>query len=232
LSEITDRIDREIPRVDLHIHTSWTDGAHGVGEMFEQACRLNLEAVLFSEHARRTSIDWFGRFAREVRALPRESCLALVGVEAGVKNFKGDLDLDEEITSLCDLVMGSVHRFPGKNGTPLSFEEVSPDKALDTEFRLAEALLDNPGIHILGHPFGMCYAMFGRTPSKDMLARLMEKAARNNVAFEINSKYHPDPWALIRLCKDVGARISLGSDAHSRSRIGGIIQVLERERDK
>lgn len=232
MSEITDRIEREIPRVDFHIHTSWTDGAHGVGEMFEQARRLNLEAVLFSEHARGTSIDWFREFAREVRALPGEACSALVGVEAGVKDFNGNLSVGEDITSLCDLVIGSVHRFPGKNGEPMSFDEVPPDKALDMEFRLAEALLDNPGIHILGHPFGMCYARFGLAPSVDMVVRLMEKAAGNNVAFEINSKYHPDPWAFIRLCKDVGARISLGSDAHSRNELGGIIQALERERNK
>ena len=230
LSEITERIDDEIPFVDFHIHTNWTDGLHSVREMYEQASRLKLESILFSEHARKYSSDWFPQFSKEVRNLPRKPCIALVGVEARAVDFNGNLDLSPEILSHCDLVIGSVHRFPGKDGDPLSFDEIMPDEALDIESRLAEALLYNPEINILGHPFGMCYAQFGIIPQEKMILRLAEKAAKNNVAFEINSRYHPDPWRLIQVCKTASTQISLGSDAHSTDEVGIIVQVLKGEK--
>jgi putative hydrolase len=232
LSGITDRIGREIPLVDFHIHTSWTDGLNNVRELYDQACRLNLESILFSEHARKSSRDWFPQFAEEVRSLPKKPCLALVGVEARVADSKGNLDITQEILSYCDLVIGSVHRFPGENGDPLSFEEVHPDKALDIEFRLTKALLGNPAIQIIGHPFGMCYAQFGLTPQEDMILHLVQRAAEKNVAFEVNSKYHPDLWSLIKICKKTRSLISIGSDAHSTVEVGRVIRELEKGKRK
>src|SRR5262245_3874306 len=100
-----------IPRYDFHLHTTWTDGANRAAEMHAAAVTAGLDTVLFSEHARRSSVEWFPRFAAEVRALPKGQCHALVGVEAKVLDDSGALDSVPEILSCCDLVMASVHRF-------------------------------------------------------------------------------------------------------------------------
>jgi putative hydrolase len=226
LSLISENIERSIPKVDFHIHTNWTDGLHSVQEMYEAACQLNLECILFSEHARKSSISWFRSFASEVRALPRKPCLALLGVEARVIDFDGNIGIDNDIISLCDLVIGSVHRFPGKEGVPLSFEEVSQNEALEIEFTLTEKLLNNSYIQILGHPMGMCYSKYGATISNRKIVQLVKKAKENGIAFEVNSKYSPNPWKFVKLCRDIGALISLGSDAHSKEKVGEIINVL------
>ena len=216
-----------IPKIDFHLHTKWTDGMHSVAQMHESAVNTGLERILFSEHARKTSVDWFGRFADEVRALPGSACRALVGVETKVEDLDGRLDTVPEITEQCDLVMASVHRFPGEKGKVRGFGEVSKNESVEMEFKLACAILKNPVVDILAHPFGMCYRRFDTPPPDDMMKQLIAETARTRVAFEINPYYHPDPWRLIGWCREAGARMSLGSNAHRREDVGFVVKVLE-----
>ena len=89
-----------------------------------------------------------------------------------------------------------------------------------------QAVLENPAVHILGHPFGVSMSRFGAKPSEDHYKTIITKAAQTGVAFEINSYYHPDPWLLIRWCREAGARISLGSNAHHVDDVGLISHRL------
>lgn len=216
--------------VDLHMHTTWTDGQDNEIDMFNSAIKCGLKYVLFSEHVRRGSDEWFSEFAGSVRKLSNNECTALVGAETRVEDFTGNLDCTTAIINQCDLIIASVHRFPAKGGVSYrEFSEVSPEEALDIEFRLSNAILENPDVDILGHPFGMSLSRFKVVPPIHMIKALIAKAAKYNVAFEINTHYHPDPWGLIDLCKQVGAPISLGSDAHSTGEVGRIMRVLKGE---
>jgi len=185
---------REVPRADMHLHTNWTDGENSVRQMYTAAVRTGLRAVLFSEHARKSSADWFGRFCNEVRALPQEPCRAFVGIETRVSDFEGGLDLTDEMADMADMVMASVHRFPDSADGVKAFEETDPREAVDIEYRLAMAALDNPRVHILGHPFGMCARRYGVEPDEVRVTALIEKSASRKTAFEINSHYHADPY--------------------------------------
>ena len=61
-------------------------------EVYEAAVKKNLGVVLFSEHSRKTSVDWFQLFADEVRSLPSSPCKAYVGTEVKVESLEGDID--------------------------------------------------------------------------------------------------------------------------------------------
>ena len=63
-----------LPRTDCHLHTCWTDGVGTCLEVYRTACEMKLDTILFSEHSRKTSTDWFSDFAAEVRALPKKPC--------------------------------------------------------------------------------------------------------------------------------------------------------------
>jgi putative hydrolase len=220
-----------IPPVDFHIHTSWTDGANTCRELYDRALLLNLKQILFSEHARKTSVDWFFKFADEVRNLPYDGCRALVGVETKIEDMDGTLDSTKEIIESCDLVIASVHRFPDKKGNFVNFKVISPEKAIEIEYHLANKVIENPAVDILGHPFGMCYKEYRISPPHDLIISLIDKCAKFDVAFEINARYHSDPWLFIQWCKELDCPISIGSDAHNINEIGRIVKKLKGETD-
>lgn len=216
-----------VPRVDCHLHTSWTDGAGSVRAVWDQAVACRLDTILFSEHSRKTSTDWFDRFAAEVRGLPQEPCRALVGTEVKVEDYDGAIDTVPAIADLCDFVMVSVHRFPDGKGGALAFDAVPPDEAVDIEFRLSWAALANPRTNILGHMFGMSWRKFRTAPPDDKVRALIARAAGHGVAVEVNSRYHPDPRRLVAWCAELGARVTFGSNAHTLAEVGDIVRVLD-----
>ncbi len=223
--------DRSVPFFDFHLHTNWTDGSNTVKEMYQQSVAVGLQAILYSEHGRKTSEDWFFTYVDEVRNLPSGPCVPFVGLESKIEDFGGSLDATEDMVSACDLVMGSVHRFPGEEGQIRGFGEIDPSEAVETEFHLSMAALENPALDILGHPFGMSYRRFGVEPDEEKVLTVIEQAAKNNKAIEINSRYHPAPWLWIRWCLEAGAMISLGSNAHELASVGQIIRILKGEEE-
>lgn len=230
IHNIQTQLPGKIPAYDFHMHTTWTDGKNSAVEMYDAAEKFGLEAILFSEHARKTSGDWFPKFCSEIRSLNgRGNCKAFVGVEVKIDDFEGNLDTTDEILDQVDLVMASVHRFPGETGPILkkeSSEKFAKDEAVKIEFELSKLILKHPRVDILGHPFGMSYRRFHAQPSREMIEELIEFAAKSQVAFEINPQYHSDPWLLVNLCLKHGTKISLGSNAHNTSEVGRINLAL------
>ncbi len=216
-----------LPRIDSHLHTSWTDGESTVKEVYRAAAESNLSTVLYSEHSRKTSTDWFSSFAEEVRELPLSPCRAYVGTECKVESLEGAIDTVPAISDLCDFVMASVHRFTDVHGCSIPFDDTSPDQAVDLEFKFTWAVLANPLVDILGHLFGMSYRRFKVTPSDDKICALISRAAEFGVAVEINSHYHPNPHKMIQWCRDYDARITFGSNAHTLKDVGAIIRLLD-----
>lgn len=220
---------QNLPRIDCHLHTSWTDGKFTVGEMYESALANNLSTVLYSEHCRKTSVDWFPRFAEEVRELPTSPCTAYVGAECKIESIDGSIDIGPAISDLCDFVMASVHRFVDDNGASIPFDVTPPDQAMELEFRLSWAALANPLVDILGHVFGMSYRRFKAQPSDDQIRALISRAAEFGVAVEINSHYHPDRRKMLTWCQELGAPVTFGSNAHTLDAVGAILRGLSHD---
>lgn len=218
-----------LPRVDSHLHTSWTDGEAGVKEVYQAAVDKKLKTVLFSEHSRKTSVDWFSRFVDEVRSLPSLPCKAYVGTEVKVESQEGEIDTVPAISDLCDFVMASVHRFVDSNGCVIQFDDTDPNQAVDLEFQLSWAVLENPKIDILGHMFGMSYKRFNVVPSDEKICALIQRATDFGVAVEINSYYHPNAKKLAQWCVDYGASITFGSNAHNLGSVGAIMDHFGQE---
>ena len=218
-----------LPRIDSHLHTSWTDGESTVEAVYRTAIECGLETVLYSEHSRKTSTDWFPSFAAEVQALPSSPCKAYVGTEVKVESFAGDIDTVPAISDLCDFVMASVHRFIDVNGRTREFSETDPSEAVELEFNLTWAVLANPQVDILGHMFGMCYRRFMVTPPDEKICALISRAAEFGVAVEINSHYHPNARKMIQWCRDFNALITFGSNAHTLESVGAIMRLLDQE---
>ncbi len=212
-------LDVALVNRDLQIHTVSSDGEATIAQVLEQAHRLRLGEIAFTEHVRRTS-DYFSRFAADVRAARHGSSVRVfVGLEAKAADASGMLDAPIEALAEAELVLGSVHRFPMDDGAFLAAENFSYEDAWGREFALSLALLEQAPIHVLAHPGGMCQRAFGRFPDAQM-RMLMRTALQRGVAIEINSKYTRDLDAFLALCREINPIVSIGSDAHRLEDLG------------
>lgn len=217
------------PRTDCHLHTSWTDGEASVLDVYSAAVASGLNTILYSEHSRKTSTDWFKSFADEVRALPFSPCRAYVGTEVKIESRSGDIDTTAAISDHCDFMMASVHRFIDSKDRTIQFADTDPEQAVDLEYALTWAVLPNPKVDILGHMFGMSYRRFAKVPPDSMIRNLIARAAEYGVAVEVNSYYHPNALQMVRWCQEFDARIAFGSNAHALQEVGAIMRQLDSE---
>ena len=81
----------------------------------------------------------------------------------------------------------------------------------------------------MGHPFGMSIRRFNIQPTEDDFKQIIKKAAETGIAIEVNSHYHDNSWEIINWCKEFGALISLGSNAHNVNKVGHINRILKGE---
>ena len=200
-----------------------------MSEVYDAAVVCGLKTILFSEHSRKTSTDWFHKFADEVRLLPDIPCKSYVGTEVKVETIEGDIDTTSEISKQCDFIMASVHRFVDEENVTIQFNDTNPSQAVDIEYSLTWAVLTNPLVDILGHMFGMSYRRFGRVPPDNMIRQLIKRAADFDIAVEINSYYHPNALQMIKWCQDFDAKVAFGSNAHTLTEVGSIMQQIQRE---
>lgn len=210
---------------DLHMHTRQTDGEATVEALLAEAARRGLGEVAFTEHVRRAS-DWYAGFARTVReARERLATTAYVGVEAKALDSAGTLDATEGILADAELVLGSVHRFPGTRDAPVDPGALAYADAARIEFDLALGLARHAPLHVLAHPGGMCLRHFHAFPHEQMRT-LMQTCLDRGIAVEINASYLQDLDGFLDLCREVNPYVSVGSDVHRLSDVGRCRDLL------
>ena len=190
---------------DLHVHSTYSDGNSTIEQIAHQAMSLGYEYVAICDHSKSVKYANGLTEARlkkqmeEIDELNQESerMKILKGIEVDIKG-DGVLDLDDELLKQLDIVVAAIHMGFSKNVTD----------------RLIKAV-ENPYVDIIAHPTGR---LISRREGYDVdIERVMEKARENNKVLELNAcpnRLDLDDLQL-RKAKDMGVRISIGSDAHS-----------------
>ncbi len=214
--------------VEMHTHSTWTDGAASPSEIAATAEQLGLQSLFITDHVRREStyceeyIKETSRIAATVK--PRIT----VGFESKIADYDGNLDISKDNAARAEVLIGTVHSVPDNDG----FQHPSrmPQEQLErAEYELAMAMLEARSADILGHAGGMSLARFDEFPL-DLMEEIIAKSAATDVAFEINSRYHAGllDWLLEKLEK-YNPKVAIGSDAHSLDEVGTCSKLL-RER--
>jgi len=202
-------IDRADLRGDLHMHTTESDGNDDTPAMADAARQAGLEYIAITDHSKSlTMANGLDErralaHAERVRAIDRQGIgvRLLAGIECDIKP-DGSLDLENDCLAQLDFVVASVHS---------AFNQ-------DREQMTARMLraLDNPFVDVLGHPTGRL--ILKREPYACDVPVLIDRAARNGVAIEINSQIDRldlnDTYA--RVATERGVPLVISSDAHSR----------------
>lgn len=214
-------------RREMHVHTVQTDGQSGIEELIADAERLGLTLLVFTEHVRADS-SWFPDFAARVRSAARGAALeVLVGAEARISDLRGTLDISPAIRRHSDLVLASVHRFPGPGGESIPFSSVDRETFCATEYELALGLLRHGEADILAHCGGMSLRHLGHFPAL-YFKNLMREARAAGKAIEINSAYLPELGPFLDMLEEINPLVSIGSDVHHLIQLGDCSRRLAR----
>ena len=220
------KIDNQYIRTDLHIHSTWTDGADSIVDIIEQAKERNLHTIAITDHIR-TDSTYLEKSVEEIQKLRKTSNIKiLTGFEAKVNNFQGEVDVSVLNKNIADIKIASVHRFP--IGRKLYNANLFSKKiAQEIELELSIAGIKKAEFDILGHPGGMSIRSFGEFPLA-YFEEIIIECNKNNIVFELNSTYHS---RIINDLKPILAKhnplITFGSDAHIKKNIGSWLDTFK-----
>jgi putative hydrolase len=149
----------------------------------------------------------------------------LVGFEAKIRDFQGDLDVSIEVRRMSDIQIGSVHRFPlGRK--LLSPKDLGKRICQEVELELSIAAIRKQQMSILGHPGGMSIKTFGTFPM-EYFREIIAECSYNNIVFELNSTYHAGIYSGLQpMLQQHNPYVSFGSDAHTLDAIGKWSTIL------
>ncbi len=193
---------------DLHIHTDYSHAVDPLEHMVEKAVSMGHEYIAVTDHSKGLAIakglteKRLAKLIKEIETLDEEypEVRIIKGTECDIKG-DGSLDYGDDTLSQLDFVIASVHT---------GFQ--------NDEEKLTQRIVDaihNPYVRAIGHPTGRLIQR--RSEYALDLDKVFEAAAEQNVFMEINGS--PSRLDLTdvnaRRAKEIGVKLSLGSDAHS-----------------
>ncbi|MGE8078517.1 DNA polymerase/3'-5' exonuclease PolX [Peribacillus loiseleuriae] len=193
---------------DLHMHTTWSDGAYSIEEMVE-ACRAKgYTYMAITDHSEYLKVA-NGLTAERLREQKEiihalndkyDDFTILSGIEMDILP-DGSLDYDDELLAEMDLVIASIHS---------SFSQ--PKEKIMERLRTA---MENPHVDIIAHPTGR---LIGKRSGYEVdMDQLIELAAKTNTALELNA--NPNRLDLapvyLRKAQEAGVMIVINTDAHN-----------------
>jgi len=195
-------------RGDLHMHTTWSDGALSTADMIEAARARGYQYIAITDHSKSLGVagglsdEDVLEHIDEIRKLDKKQkgIRVLAGTEVDIRK-DGTLDYADEILGRLDFVVASVH------------SNLRQDRKTMTG-RVIRAM-QNPHVRVIGHPTGR---LLGDRDSYDLdFDAVMAEAARTRTCLEVNAHYYRLDIndVLCRKAREAGVKVIVSTDAHN-----------------
>ncbi|KAB8138209.1 DNA polymerase/3'-5' exonuclease PolX [Gracilibacillus oryzae] len=193
---------------DLHMHTTWSDGAQSVEEMVERAIEKGYDYIAITDHSKYLRVanglneERLRKQAAEIeQARAKYPDIHIFrGVEMDILP-DGSLDFDDDFLQELDFVIGSIHS---------SFSQ--SEKLIHQRLLTA---LESPYVNMIAHPTGR---LLGKRDGYRVDVKwLIEQAERTNTVLELNANPNRLDLAAewVALAQEKGVKIAINTDAHS-----------------
>lgn len=192
---------------DLHVHSRWSDGSHGIDELIGAAKERGYEYIAITDHSKGLGIARGldeGRLLAQMKEIDEANkklrgFRVLKGAEVDIRG-DGTLDLPDEVLRRLDIVLASIH-----SGFRQSRDRITG--------RL-KAAMKNPHVSVIAHPTGR---LIGERDAYEVdMEEVLGTAKETGTAMEINC--YPKRLDLndvnSRMAKGLGVKLALGTDAH------------------
>lgn len=207
LNELKNLVQLEDIVSDLHMHTTWSDGAHSLEEMIEGCIAKNYKLMVITDHSRYLRVangltpERLREQNQKIKELQKNypDIHILSGTEMDILP-DGTLDFDDELLAELDFVIASIHS---------SFSQPQ-EKIMERLF----AAVSNPHVDMIAHPTGRIVGE--REGYEPDVEQLLLWAKEYDKIVELNANpYRLDlavPW--LERAQELGVKVAINTDAH------------------
>lgn len=208
LDELPELVTIEDIKGDLHMHTTWSDGANSLTEMIDACVAKSYQFMVITDHSQYLKVanGLTPERLAEQHALIRETNKKYAEIEV----FSGtemdilpdaSLDFDDEMLSQLDFVIASIHS---------SFQQ--PQEQIMERILTA---MKNPNVHMIAHPTGRIVGQ--RDGYNPDVEQILDWAKEYSKIVELNaSPYRLDlavPYLI--MAQEKGVPVAINTDAHA-----------------
>lgn len=204
--------------VDLHAHTIASTHAYStVSEYFQQAKKQGIKLFAITDHGPDMDDAPHEWHFSNLPVIPRmiDGVGILYGIEANIKNIKGETDCSEKMSKKLDIVLAGFH------------EPVMGSLGIVDNTKALIATITSGAVQMITHPGNPKYPID--------FAEVAKVAAACHVALEMNNSSfihsrvgsEKNCIEIAKEVRDAGGLIALGSDSHIASSLGKFGRVLE-----
>ncbi|MBX0315130.1 DNA polymerase/3'-5' exonuclease PolX [Planococcus glaciei] len=208
LDDIPKLVDLADIQGDMHMHTTWSDGAHSLTEMID-ACRAhNYNYMVITDHSEYLKVangltpERLLKQNAEIRELNEKygDIEVLSGTEMDILP-DGTLDFDDSVLEQLDFVIASIHS---------SFQQ--PQEQIMARLLTA---MKNPHVDMIAHPTGRIVGQRGGY-DPDM-EQLLDWAKEYGKIVELNASPYRLDLAVehLEMAQEKGVPVAINTDAHA-----------------
>ena len=203
--DLSDIISLEDINGDIHMHTTYSDGAFSIREMVEANIAKGYQFMVITDHsqslkvANGLQVERLLRQNEEIKKLNEEydEIDIYSGTEMDILP-DGSLDYDDEVLAQLDYVIAAIHQ--------------SFNQSEDEIMKRLEVACKNPYVRHIAHPTGR---IIGRRPGyKPNIEKLMKLAEETNTILEINANPKRLDLNAETVHKYPNVKLTINTDAH------------------
>lgn len=208
LEELPDLVDLTDIQSDLHMHTTWSDGAHSLPEMIDGCRAKGYKYMVITDHSEYLKVangltpERLLKQNAEIRELNKnyDDIEVLSGTEMDILP-DGSLDFDDEVLEQLDFVIASIHS---------SFQQ--PQEQIMERLFTA---MKNPHVDMIAHPTGR---IIGQRSGYDPdIEQLLDWAKEYGKIVELNASPYRLDLAVehLEMAQEKGVPVAINTDAHA-----------------
>lgn len=222
---------------DYHTHTVYSHGKDTIRDNVESAIQKGLREIAICDHG--PGHMFFGvkkeklkEMRKEIDKLNKEykNIKILLGMEANIVSYGGEIDVDDELLKLLDILLVGFHygsKLKKINDVYKMYflnkfffrSSHMKRKARELNTKALISAIERYDIDLITHP----------TAKIDVdVIELARAASRRGTALEINSSHGSLTVEEISLIMNENVKFMINSDAHSKERVGDVQKGIER----
>jgi putative hydrolase len=231
------RVPTEPVRMDMQVHSTFSDGADTVESNVRAAEAIGLTAMTCVDHVRETT-DWLPDYVAEVRRVRALTDVQLtIGIEAKLLDTSGRLDMPAQLPDAIEVIYAADHQvaMPGGVQHPdavraaLESGDLTGDEVFEALITSTRECLDDPRPIVIAHFLSILpkLGLDQADAPMDQIETLAGECARTGQRIEVNERYRTPTARTLRPFIACGVELLVSTDSHRADTIGRYDHCLQ-----